>query len=75
VSAYHLHQAGDCDPFSCPVCEQECHACGQWLTHCVCPTLPIDQGPHPFQRDKPAQNPLCAVCGLRRHDEESEHIA
>ena len=42
MSAYQLHQDGDCG-FSCPVCAQQCDACGEWLTQCVCPTLPLDE--------------------------------
>lgn len=42
MSAYQLHQDGDCG-FSCPVCEEECAGCLQWIHECVCPTLPLDE--------------------------------
>jgi hypothetical protein len=42
VSAYQACRDGDCWPDTCPVCEQQCDACGEWLNEGVCPTLPID---------------------------------
>jgi hypothetical protein len=42
VSAYQLHQDGDCGD-SCPVCAQECDVCGNYFDHCTCPTLPIEE--------------------------------
>jgi hypothetical protein len=41
MSAY-AHADGDCWPANCPMCAQECEACGEWLHECTCPTLPID---------------------------------
>ena len=43
MSAYQLHRDGDCWPDNCPLCAQQCDACGEWLTGCVCPTLPLDE--------------------------------
>jgi hypothetical protein len=44
MNAYQLHRDGDCG-FSCPVCEEECDACGNHLHYCTCPTLPIEETP------------------------------
>ena len=40
---YRLHEAGDCNPYSCVICDNECAVCGNWLKQCTCPTLPLDE--------------------------------
>ena len=34
MSAYALHVAGDCDPYSCLICAVECDQCGKHLNAC-----------------------------------------
>jgi len=42
MTAYDLHREGDCGP-SCPICAQECAACGEFSHWCTCPQLPLDE--------------------------------
>ena len=36
MNTYRLHQMGDCDPHTCPVCAQECDRCGHLGRPCKC---------------------------------------
>ena len=42
MSAYAMHQSGDCNPWTCPVCLNTCDVCGHLGLPCLCPTLPLD---------------------------------
>ena len=37
MSVWALHRDGDCWPDSCPICPNECDACGDLWRDCTCP--------------------------------------
>ena len=47
MSDYDLHLDGNCNPWTCLACANECAGCGNHLNHCTCPTLPLDEEEDP----------------------------